>query len=198
MWQRALNEWFTLLLAISHIISRHTPTLASMICPCDDDSTRSVHLMKRVVLVLNDPPGSIWPMIVTMQKWFTVLNLLIHNWSVPGTGSSVAGGLCIIAIMISPICDQNSINHQFDYIYYYYDILTKPRIKLHTKEILNPIADTISNLQVTSHPLQLYLHHLIQCSQRWRCWWCWWCCCCCSCCCCRGMAGCCWRWQTHP
>jgi len=43
--------------------------------------------------------------------------------------STFAGGLCIIAIMILCVWDQTSVNNQFHYIYYYYDILTKPRIK---------------------------------------------------------------------
>jgi len=79
MWQRALDEWFTLPLAIWLIISRQTPTSPNSISPCDDGSTRSIHLMKRVVLVFQDPHGLIWPMIVTMQKWFTIFNLLIQD-----------------------------------------------------------------------------------------------------------------------
>ena len=79
MSQRALDERFTLPLAISQIISRHTPTSPNSISPRDDDSTRSIRLMKRVVLVFKDPHGLIWPMIVTMQKWFTIFNLLIRD-----------------------------------------------------------------------------------------------------------------------
>jgi len=52
-------------------------------------------------------------------------------------------GLCIIAIMISCVWDQTSVNHQFYYIYFYYDESTKPKIELHTEEILNRITDTI-------------------------------------------------------
>jgi len=48
--------------------------------------------------------------------------------------------------MISRVWDQTWVNHQCYYIYYYYDIWMKPRMKLHTKEILNPITDTIPNL----------------------------------------------------
>ena len=79
MWQRALDERFTLPLAISQIISRHTTTLPNLICPHNDDSTCSICLMKHVVLVFKDPHGLIWPMIVTMQKWFTIFTLLIQD-----------------------------------------------------------------------------------------------------------------------
>jgi len=79
MWQQALDELFTLPLAISQMISRHTPTSPNSISPRDDDSTRSIRLMKRVVLVFKDPHGLIWPMIVTMQKWFMIFNLLIQD-----------------------------------------------------------------------------------------------------------------------
>ena len=79
MSQWALEEWFTLPLAISQIISSHTPISPDLICPCDDDSTRSIHSMKGVVHVVQDPHGSIWPTIVTMQQWFTRLKLLIHD-----------------------------------------------------------------------------------------------------------------------
>ena len=76
MWQSALDERFTLPLEISQIISQHTLTSPNSISPRDDDSIHSIHLMKSVVLVFKDPHGSIWPMIVTMQKWFTIFKLL--------------------------------------------------------------------------------------------------------------------------
>jgi len=76
MWQRALDEMFTLHVAISQIISQHTPTSPNSIRPRYNHSTSSIHSMKRVVVVFNDPHGLIWPMIVTMQKWFMILNLL--------------------------------------------------------------------------------------------------------------------------
>jgi len=153
--------------------------------------------MKHVVLVFNDPYGFIWPMIVTRRKLFTIFNVLIQDHSVH-CSSTVAGGLCIITIMISPISDQASVDHQFYVIDYYSDISTKPRIKLHTKESLNPITDIIPNLRVTSHPLKSYFHRLILYSQCWWCWWWWWCRCCYCYCCCRGRAHCCWQWQTCP
>jgi len=79
MWQRALDQLFPRPLVISQIISWHTPTLPNSICPHNDDSTRSIHSMMRVVLVFKDPHGSIWPMIVAMQNWFTIVNLLIQD-----------------------------------------------------------------------------------------------------------------------
>jgi len=79
MWQWAHDEQFTLPVAISQLISRHTPTLPNSFYTCDDDSTGSTRLMKCVVLVFNDPHGFIWPMIVIMQKWFTIFNLLIQD-----------------------------------------------------------------------------------------------------------------------
>ena len=54
MWQWALDEWFTLPLAISQIFSWHTPTSHNSIGTRDDDSTRSIRSMKRVVLVFED------------------------------------------------------------------------------------------------------------------------------------------------
>jgi len=78
MWQRALDIPFTLSLVISQFISRHTPTLPNTLCPHLDDSTRSVRLMMRVVHLLKAPPGLIWPMIVTMQKWFTIFDVWIQ------------------------------------------------------------------------------------------------------------------------
>jgi len=78
MWQRALEERFTCPLPVSKIISRHTPTWPNCVCPRHDDSTRFIHLMKHVVLLFKDPHGIIGPMIVTMQKWFTIFNLLIQ------------------------------------------------------------------------------------------------------------------------
>jgi len=116
--------------------------------------------------------------------WYEIISSLLF----------VAGGLCIVAIMISRVCDQTSVNHPFYYIYYYYGTSTKARIKWHTNEILNPITDTIPNLQATSHPLQSYFHRQITYSQCWAC-----CCfrCCCCCCCCRGRACCCWQWLAE-
>jgi len=129
MWQWALDELFTLALAVLQIISPHTSMLPYLICPHNDDSTPSIHLMMRVVLDFKDHHGLIWPMIVIMQKWFTIFDLLIQDRLVPCSCSTIAGGLCMIAIMISPIWDQTSVNHEFCYIDYYYDISTKPRGK---------------------------------------------------------------------
>jgi len=78
MWQRALGEWSILSFDISQIISQHTPTLPYSICPRDDESTCTIRLMKHVVLVFKDPQGVILPMMVTMQKWFTISKLLIE------------------------------------------------------------------------------------------------------------------------
>jgi len=54
MWLRALDEWFTIHLAISQIISSHTPTLPNSIDPRDDDSTHSVRVVKPVVCEFDD------------------------------------------------------------------------------------------------------------------------------------------------
>jgi len=58
-----------------------TLKVPNLICLRDSDSTRSIRLMKHVGLVFKDPHGLIWPMIVTMQKWFTIFNLLIKDHS---------------------------------------------------------------------------------------------------------------------
>jgi len=145
-----------------------------------------MHILWHVVLLFNDPHGLVWWMILTMQEWFAIVDLFIQDRSVPCSCSTVTGGLCIIAIMFSRMWDGTPVNHQFVYSYYNYDILTKPGIKLHTKQILNPITDTIPNLQVTSQPLQSYFYGLIPYFQCWWCWWCWWCHCCCCCGCCKG------------
>jgi len=79
MWQSALHKQFTLPLAISQIISPHTPTLPNSISPRDNDSTGSIRLMKHLVLLFKNPHGLIWPTIVTIQKWFTIYNLLIQD-----------------------------------------------------------------------------------------------------------------------
>jgi len=124
MCQQVLDERLMLPLPISPIISQHTPTSSNSICPCDDDSTRSIHSMKCVVLVFTDPHGLIWPMTANMQKWFTIFKYVDTRLSVP-CSSTVAGGLCIIAIMISRVCDQTSVKHQFNYMYYRCDISNK-------------------------------------------------------------------------
>jgi len=80
MWQWALDEWFTLPFEITRMVSWHTPTSPNLISLRDDDSSRSISLMKRVVLLLKDPPGLIWQMIVAMQKWFTRFNLFIQDF----------------------------------------------------------------------------------------------------------------------
>jgi len=129
MWQRALDEQFTLPAAISQIISQCTPTSPNSICDRYTNCTGSVRLMKCVLLVFKDPYRLIGTMIVTLQKWLMTFNLLIQHHSVPCICSTVAGGLCIITIMISCIGTQTSVNNDFYHIYYYYDILTKPRIK---------------------------------------------------------------------
>ena len=128
MWHRAIDEQFTVPLAISRIVSQHTPISADLISPHNDDCTRSVCKMKFVVLVFKDPHCFSWPMIVSMQKWFTIFNLLIQCCSVPCSCSTVRGGWCSIGIMIACIWDQTSVNYQFYFIYYHYDISMKPRI----------------------------------------------------------------------
>jgi hypothetical protein len=77
VWQWALDERFIIPLAISHLNSQHTPRLPNSISSRNDDSTHSLRLMKHVVLDFKDPHGLIRTMIVTMQKWFTIFNLLI-------------------------------------------------------------------------------------------------------------------------
>jgi len=77
-WPRALDKQFTFPWAISQIIAQHTPTSPNSICPRDDDCTPSIHLLKHVGLVFKDSYGLIWPMIVNMQKWFMIFNLLIQ------------------------------------------------------------------------------------------------------------------------
>jgi len=103
--QWALEQWFTFPLGLSTILSLHTTTSPNLICPGYDDSTRSVRLMKYVVVVFKDPHGWIWPMIVTMQKWLRICNLLIQDRLVTCSCSTVTGELCIIVIMISRVWD---------------------------------------------------------------------------------------------
>jgi len=79
MWQSALDEWFTLPLAISRIISRYTPTSPNWICPCNGHSTRSIRWMERVVVFFKDPRCVIRPKIVTLRKWFTICNSSIQD-----------------------------------------------------------------------------------------------------------------------
>jgi len=78
-WQRAHDERFTLSSAISQIISRHSPTSPNLICLREDYSTRSIHLIKGVSLIFEDPYCIIWQMIVTMQKWFMIFISLIQD-----------------------------------------------------------------------------------------------------------------------
>jgi hypothetical protein len=80
VWQWAFDKWSTLPLPISQIISCHTPTLSSSICPCDDDSTCPIRLMKHIVFVLKDSYSLTWPMTFTVQKWYTICNLLIQDY----------------------------------------------------------------------------------------------------------------------
>jgi len=54
-WQQALDEWFTLPLTILQIIYRNTPMLPNWIRPSDDDCTRSIWLMKHLVLIVKVP-----------------------------------------------------------------------------------------------------------------------------------------------
>jgi len=77
--QEALDEQFTLSLLISQIISRQTLTSPNSICPRNDDSTRSIRVMKHVVRVMKEPHCWMWPMIVIVQKWFMVISLLIQD-----------------------------------------------------------------------------------------------------------------------
>jgi hypothetical protein len=60
-----------------------------------------------------------------------------------------------------------SVNHQFYYIYYYYDTSMKARIQLNIKEILNLITDTMPYLQATLYHLPSYFQWLITYSQCW-------------------------------
>jgi len=129
MWQWPLDERITLALTISQVISWETLASPNSMCLGNDDSTPSVTSMKRLVYIFKDPHCLIWPMILTMQKWFMILNLLILDVAVRYSSWTVAGGLCIITIMISCVWDQTSVNHQFYYIYYYYDISMKAAIK---------------------------------------------------------------------
>lgn len=110
-----------------------------------------------------------------MQKPITIFILLIQNNTVPGRCSTIAGGVCIIVMVISPLCNQTSLNHRFYYIYCHYDLSTKPSIIKHAKDILNPLSDTIPNLPVALHPLQTYFHRVIPCFQCGECCSCWWC-----------------------
>jgi hypothetical protein len=79
IWQQALEERFTIPLAVSQIISWHTPAAPNLIYPCDHDTTCSIHLMTCEVLECTDPYGLIWPMILTMQMLFMTFNWLIQN-----------------------------------------------------------------------------------------------------------------------
>jgi len=134
--------------------SQRTPSSPSWNCPRDDSSTCSLRVIKSLVLVFKYPHGWIWPMIVTMQKWFKIFTLLILHHPAASWCSTVSRELCIIAIMCSVGCDQTSPSHQFYYIDYYSDISMNPRMKQPTEEIHNPITETIPNLQAPSHPLQ--------------------------------------------
>jgi hypothetical protein len=79
LWQRVLDEMFTLHLDISQIISPHTATSPNLVSPCADASSRSIRLMKRLVPVFQDPHDFIWAMIITMQKWFITIILVIQD-----------------------------------------------------------------------------------------------------------------------
>jgi len=79
IWQQALDEQFTLRLEMNQSISRHTPISPNSMSPHDYDSTHSIQSIMRVLIVSKDPHGSIWPIIVTTQKWFMIFNLLIDD-----------------------------------------------------------------------------------------------------------------------
>jgi len=79
MWQHALDEQFAIPLAISQIICWHNPTSPNSICYRNYDSTRSIRFMHCVGVVFKDPDGVIWTMIMTLQKWFTIFDLLIQD-----------------------------------------------------------------------------------------------------------------------
>jgi len=79
MWHWAIDELFTLPSAISQILPRQISTLPNLISQGNNDSTCSIYLMKHVVLAFKYPQGLIWTKIVTIQKWFTVINLWIEN-----------------------------------------------------------------------------------------------------------------------
>ena len=111
------------------LLTLHTPTSPKLIVPKYNDSTHSVRSMKHVVFLFNDSHSLIWQMIVTIQKWFRIINLSILDRSIPCSYSTIVGELCIITLMIWRIWDQTSGNHQVYCISYYYDITTKPRIK---------------------------------------------------------------------
>ena len=80
-------------------------------------------------LFLKIPNWLFWLLIVTMQKWFKISNVMIQDDSVAYRCSTIVGGLCIIAIIISHIWDQTWVNHQFHFIYYYYERSMIPTIK---------------------------------------------------------------------
>jgi len=80
MEQQALDERFTLPVVLSQIICWHTPRSANAICPRDDESTHSIRSIKHVIIIITDPHVLISPMIVTMQKWFTIFDLLIQDY----------------------------------------------------------------------------------------------------------------------
>jgi len=129
LWHRALDEWFIHPLAISWIISWHTPTSPHVIHPCDDDITHPVCLMKHVVHVFKDSSRLNLTNDSYNAEVIQIFNLLIHDHSVPNSGSTITGELCIMAIMISPGWDQTSVNRHFYYIFYLYDISMKPRMR---------------------------------------------------------------------
>jgi hypothetical protein len=79
MWQRAHDKQYTVLLPMAQIILQHTATSTNSICPCDDDCTLFITSMQCVVVACKKPPGTIWPLIVTRQKWFTLLKWLIQD-----------------------------------------------------------------------------------------------------------------------
>lgn len=157
MWQQGHDEWFTDSLKISPITAWYAVMSTDYMCPGKNDYTCSAQLTKHVVHVFKDPRGVIWLFTITFLKWFLVVNLLIQDNWVPCCCSTITGGICIVAITIGCCWDQTSINYYFYYIYYHWNISTRPKVKLHTKEIGNPINDTISKLKVKLHPLQLVL-----------------------------------------
>jgi hypothetical protein len=83
MWQRTLDKQFRLLLAISHINIRHTPTSPNSIGPCHDETTRSICLTKCAVPTFKNVNCLIHAMIVTVPKLFTMFNLLIKVYQYP-------------------------------------------------------------------------------------------------------------------
>jgi hypothetical protein len=69
MWQTLLNEWYTISLPISVIISYYTCVSPNSIWPHNDQWTGPARLMQSGTLVYQDSDGWSWPIRVWTQKW---------------------------------------------------------------------------------------------------------------------------------